>query len=120
MRRSGTGSGGGIGMSKNVSPPVRTGVGSRSARPAGVAQIGQSQGSHVTAQSESRYRGEPLHNERNFQPTKFGNEVALNIGRGGPGSGRTLYGQSGSQGMHGATNPGNPRPNPRHDALEND
>jgi hypothetical protein len=48
------------------------------------------------------YRGEKLHNpERNFQPTKFGNEVALNVKGGGPGTGRTLYGQSGTQGQHG-------------------
>ena len=33
--------------------------------------------------------------------TKLGNEVALNVGGGGPGAGRTLYGQSGVQGQHG-------------------
>ena len=59
MRRSGTGSGGGYGMSKNVSPPVRTGQGSRSVRPAGVAQIGQSQGNHLTNKGSTSYRGEP-------------------------------------------------------------
>ena len=30
-----------------------------------------------------------------------GNSVALNVKGGGPGTGRTLYGQSGSQGCHG-------------------
>ena len=99
-------------MSKNVSPPVRTGQGSRSVRPAGVAQIGQSQGNHLTNKGSTSYRGEPLHNERNFQPTKFGNEVALNVGRGGPGTGRILHGQSGSQGRHGPV-AGSPRPQGR-------
>jgi hypothetical protein len=42
----------------------------------------------------------------------------LNVGKGGCGTGRTLYGQAGTQGVHGATSPGSPRPNPRRDALE--
>jgi len=114
MRRSGTGSGGGIGMNKNVQPSVRTGSGSKSARPAGVAMFGQMQGTHTTnRRTESSYRGEPLHNDRSFQPVKFGNEVALNVGKGGCGTGRTLYGQAGSQGTHGATNPGSPQPKGR-------
>ena len=33
--------------------------------------------------------------------TKLGNEVALNVGSGGPGAGRTLYGQSGTNAQHG-------------------
>jgi hypothetical protein len=97
-------SGGGGYRSRNiVEPRVRTGSGPRSARPAGVSQIGGAQGSHVTALggSDTGYRGERLHNERTFQPVKFGNELATNVGRGGPGAGRTLYGQSGMQGCHG-------------------
>jgi hypothetical protein len=59
------------------------------------------------------YRGEPLHNpERNFHPVKLGNEVALNVGPGGCGTGRTLYGQAGSQGQHGAV-AGSPKPQGR-------
>jgi hypothetical protein len=118
MRRSGVGSGGGIGMNKNVQPPVRTGSGSRSARPAGVAQIGQSQGDHITNKSDTGYRGERLHNDRSFQPVPFGNTVALNVGKGGPGTGRTLYGQSGSQGCHGQPAAGSPPPNRQRDAAE--
>jgi hypothetical protein len=72
--------------------------------------LGNMQGSHITRGEESGYRGERLHNDRNFQPTRFGNEVALNVGKGGPGTGRTLYGQSGSQGCHGQPAAGNPRP----------
>jgi hypothetical protein len=95
--------GGGYGSRQHVETPVRNGSGSRGTRPAGVAQIGTSWGDHVTSfgGSQSSYQGEKLHNDRNFQPTKFGNEVALNVGKGGPGTGRTLYGQSGVQGCHG-------------------
>jgi hypothetical protein len=57
---------------------VQTGSGSRSARPAGVAKTGASQGNHVTRHGSTNYTGERLHNDRSFQPTKFGNEVALN------------------------------------------
>ena len=110
---------GGEPRSKNVvEPRIRTGSGSHNARPAGVSQIGYSVGDHSTnGPGSSGYRGEPLHGPapRNFQPVPFGNEVALNVGKGG--CGRTLYGQAGSQGQHGSTNPGSPRPNPRRDAL---
>jgi hypothetical protein len=101
--------GGGYGSRPHVEKSVRTGSGSHSARPAGVAQLGQKQGSHVTRDGESDYRGERLHNDRSFQPVPFGNEVALNVGKGGPGAGRTLYGQSGQQGQHGPV-AGSPRP----------
>jgi hypothetical protein len=56
-------------------------------------------------------QGDPLHSGRSFQPVKFGNEVALNVGSGGCGTGRTIY-KTGSQGTQGTTNPGNPRPSP--------
>src|SRR6516225_1264562 len=114
MRKSGTGSGGGIGMNKNVQSSIRTGSGSKSARPAGVAQIGLMWGRHITRTGDSNYSGEKLHNDRNFQPTKFGNEIAANTVC-KPGGSREVM-RSGSQGAHGATNPGNPRPNPRREA----
>ena len=101
---------GGGPRSKNVvEPRVRTGGGSRNARPAGVAQLGQMQGDHTTNRpGSSGYRGEELHGpaSRNAQFTPFGNEIALNVGKGGPGTGRNLHGQSGSQGCHGQPAPG--------------
>jgi hypothetical protein len=107
MRRSGVGSGGGHG-SKNVTrPSVRTGSGSKSTSPGAVGQIGQSQGSHVTNKDETGYRGEIFHKPPNFQPVKFGNEVALNVGKGGCGTGRTIY-STGSQDQHGQPASGNP------------
>lgn len=98
--------------SKNITEPrVRTGSGSHSTRPAGVAQIGNSVGDHVThVRGSTGYTGEKLHNpERNFQPVPFGNSVALNVGKGGCGTGRTIY-KTGTQGMQGQPAQGNPRP----------
>jgi hypothetical protein len=85
-----------------VHPGVRTGSGSRNVRPAGVAQLGYPVGDHVTSHEGSTgYRGEPLHGpaSRNFQPSKFGNEMALTTGPNG--EGRTNYGSSGTNGQHG-------------------
>src|SRR5215468_9555221 len=94
--------GGGYGSRQHVEKPVKTGTGPQSARPAGVAQIGIMWGDHVTNKGGQGYTGERLHHDnRTFQPVKFGNEVALNVGQGGCGTGRTLYGQAGSQGTHG-------------------
>ena len=102
-----------------VEPRVRTGSGSHGTHPGGVAQVGQMQGSHPThGRSDTGYRGDPLHRGPSFNPVKFGNEVALDVGKGGCGTGRNLYGQAGSQGTHGATNPGSPRPNRQRQASE--
>ena len=116
MRGSG---GGGYHSRQHVEKSVRTGSGSKSTRPAGVAQIGYIVGDKATHERGSTgYRGEKLHSpERNFQPVKFGNEVSLNVGKGGPGTGRDVH-ACGSQGVHGSTNSGNPPPNRYRDALE--
>jgi hypothetical protein len=112
--------GGGYGLRPHVEKSVRTGSGSRGVHIGGVGQLGQKQGDHATNTREAtNYRGERLHNDRSFQPVKFGNEVALNVGKGGCGTGRTIY-SSGSQSTHGAVGPGSPRPNTQRDALENE
>jgi hypothetical protein len=110
--RSGHRPGGGIASRVNVSPSVRTGTGSRGTRPGGAASHGQAYGSHITNKSDTGYRGPKFHDDKSFQPVKFGNEVALNVGRGGCGTGRDIHAR-GSQGVHGATNPGNPQPKGR-------
>jgi hypothetical protein len=108
-RNSGHRPGGGIASRVNTQPSVRTGSGSKSTRPAGTAQIGTAVGDHITREGSTGYRGEKLHNpSKDFQPVPFGNQVALNVKGGGPGVGRTVYGQSGNQGTHGSTNPGAP------------
>ena len=103
-RNSGHQPGGGIASRVNVEPRVRTGTGSRGTHPGGVAQLGQHTGDKATHGDSkgSGYRGEPLHNNKSFQPVPFGNQVALNVGKGGCGTGRTLYGQAGSQGQYGS------------------
>ena len=101
--------GGGIASNKRVEVPVRTGSGSKGVSPGWVGQKGQMQGNHITDRGRGTgYRGEEKFTGRNFQPVPFGNEVALNVGGGGPGKGRTLYGQSGSQGQYGSGGPQKP------------
>ena len=118
MRRSGTGSGGGIGMNKNVEPRVRTGTGSRGTRPGGAASLGQAYGSHITNKSDTGYRGPKFHDDKSFQLTPFGNEVAASTVC-KPGGSRDVH-ASGSQQRWGDANPGNPRPNTQRDPLNND
>jgi hypothetical protein len=62
--------------------------------------FGQMQGDHITNKDSTGYTGERLHGDRSFQPVKFGNEVALNVGKGGPGTGREVL-PCGGQGTHG-------------------
>ena len=106
--------GGGIASRNVVKKPQRLGAPRQRAHPPGVAQLGERVGSHTTTpgrKSDTNYRGQPIFSGQAFNSgVKLGNEVATNVGAGGPGKGRMLHGQSGSQGCHGATNPGNPMP----------
>lgn len=82
---------------------VGVSVGPRSTEkvnPAAVAQLGTKIGSAQAV--------EPLV-AGSMKQVPLGNEVAKNVGSGGPGKGRTLYGQSGSQAQHGPA-AGSPRP----------
>jgi hypothetical protein len=77
--------------------------------PGYAGQLGQAQGSHVTNHSESNYRGEPMQAARpTAAAVPLGNQLTNNVGAGGPGTGRTLYGQSGSQGQYGIGGPPKP------------
>jgi hypothetical protein len=114
MRRSGTGSGGGYGSRnvKHVTAP-KSEPKPHARNPARVAQYGAMVGNHATHQGKSTpYRGEPDFTRSGYSPpvgpTSFSNV--------GPGGGRTIY-EHGTQCQTG-TNPGNPRPNPRREALE--
>jgi hypothetical protein len=89
---------GGINSNKRVEVPVRTGSGAHGKNPGHVGQIGVSVDPRAV---EERKRPAP--------ESRFGNEVALNVGGGGPGVGREVF-RSGAQGTHGPINPGNPRP----------
>jgi hypothetical protein len=101
-------SGGGARSKNVVQKPVRTGAERRHIQKAAVAQIGQRQGDHVTNRAGSTgYRGESLIGPKSPISVPLGNEVALNVRGGGPGTGRTIY-KTGTQCMTGAPAKGNP------------
>jgi hypothetical protein len=87
---------------------VRNGVGGRVVNPRAVSQIGQSLGNHVTETRKTTNPTEKMYGA-NTQPVKFGNEIALNVGGGGPGKGRNLWGKSGTNCVTGPVNPGGAR-----------
>ena len=98
-------SGGGITSNKLVREGVRGGSPNLTAySPRGVSQLGISQGSTLskTGAFTTQNSALPLSDgqRRDFVP--LGNQLATNVGGGGPGTGRTLYGQGGTQQMHGA------------------
>jgi hypothetical protein len=102
--------GGGIKSRVNVETKVRTGQQKKRAIPAGVAQLGQRQGNHVMGKADRlRYGGVEMFGGTGVK-LELGNAVALNVGKGGCGTGRTLHGQAGSQGCHGTPDAGNPMP----------
>jgi hypothetical protein len=89
-------SGGGATMNKNVRPPMPKPAPARAVSPAGASQLGSSMGNMkggklVTA--EHLFQGKA-------PQSKYGNEVALNVGKGGPGAGRTVYAK-GTEAVHG-------------------
>ena len=91
-------SGGGSTMSKNVNVPVRTGQPSKGTSPGAADQIGPA----------VSFKREQVDGGRGYDGAKLGNEVALNVGKGGPGTGRDVH-HCGSQGTHGQVNPGETR-----------
>jgi hypothetical protein len=107
--RSGHRPAGGIASRVNVEKPVRTGKGSTGIRPGYTNKPGSMYGDHVTNRDATGYRGPKREEGKNFQPVKFGNEVALNVGKGGCGTGRTIH-DRGSQQQWGDPAQGNPPP----------
>jgi hypothetical protein len=102
--------GGGIRSRVVTEKQVRYGEHARAINERGVSQIGQNLGNHVTDRRQvvnpvERVRGQ-LRPSGGPGGIPLGNETAKC--QAGPGGGRTLYGQSGTQGMHGAANPGAP------------
>src|SRR5262249_22561683 len=110
-------SGGGIETRKLVHPKVQVGKGYKDhVSPGGVSEIGSAMGSKLKAGS----LGNSYINESAAQQVMrgrvphpapgLGNAVALNVGRGGPGAGRTIYGQGGTQKTYGPVVQGASRP----------
>ena len=97
--------GGGYGSSKVVHPGIKSGSPNLTAySPRGISQLGYSPGSTLskTGAFTTQNSALPLSDgqRRDFVP--MGNQLATNVGKGGPGAGRTLYGQSGTQSVHGS------------------
>jgi hypothetical protein len=88
----------GGGSNKFVQPSIRTGSGSKGSSPGAADQIGQS----------TAFKKEKIDAGPGYNPTKYGNEIALNS-KSAPGQGRTTH-YCGSQGTHGPVNPGNSVP----------
>jgi hypothetical protein len=87
-------SGGGITSNKLVRPSVKTGQPAKGTSPAAADYLGQA----------TAFKKESVGVGPGF-PSQLGNALALNVGAGGPGTGRTVH-HCGSQGQHGSPNRG--------------
>jgi hypothetical protein len=93
QQSSGNRPGGGLGSRVNVSVPVRTGRPAIGIAPGGVSQIGSAIGNHSTDQgSNLSYKGEKWFDGKTPAggAVPLGNQLATNVGKGGPGTGRTV------------------------------
>jgi hypothetical protein len=88
-------SGGGITSNRNVRPAMRNPTQSKAVSPGGASQLGLAMGA---------LKGHGNAAERLFQgrapQSTLGNELAKNVGGGGPGTGRTVH-RAGSQMQYG-------------------
>jgi hypothetical protein len=93
--------GGGIGSRVNRSVGVRNGASATGVRPGAVSQWGESVGNHAMGVS-GMLRG-PAEKYTTATPAggrvPLGNEVAGNVGKGGPGTGRVVMRSGSQQGM---------------------
>ena len=104
--------GGGINSNKLVHPGVRTGDLRKGKNPRAVSQIGSSIGNHSTENRRTLTKAvEKMAGPRGIS-VPLGNEIATNVKGGGPGAGRVLYGQSGTNQVYGSV-AGNPKPQGR-------
>ena len=95
-------SGGGITSNKLVRPGVRSGPPSTNKiDPRGVSQYGYATGSKMKEPGSFTTENSALPvNQGTGAQVPMGNAVALIVGGGGPGTGRTLY-RTGTQAVHG-------------------
>jgi hypothetical protein len=92
--------GGGVNSRVNVSIPVRKGASATGVRPAAVSQWGSSLGDHSTDSPKALRGAAEKYATATPISVPLGNEVALNVGGGGPGKGREVM-RSGAQAQHG-------------------
>src|SRR5262249_34348158 len=85
----------GGGSNKYVSPNIKTGSPYKATSAAAADQLGQA----------TSFKKEQVDRGRAYTGAPLGNEVALNVGAGGPGAGRTTM-RSGSQNFYGSPNRG--------------
>jgi hypothetical protein len=106
MKKSGTGSGGGIGSKNVVHKPVITGKPASGVRPGWASQIGSAIGDHITDHGGRNlsYRGEEMKLPRGPAGgnAALGNQLVNNVGKGVPGTGREVF-KAGSQGTSSPT-----------------
>jgi hypothetical protein len=100
----------GLQSNKLLRPPPRDGKPATGVRPGYTDNLGNMRGTHVTDKGDMAAKLTPMQTVKPPISVPLGNAVATNVGRGGPGTGRTIY-HTGDQGQHGAVNPGN-RPMP--------
>jgi len=100
--------GGGIQGNKNVKVGVRAGPPSTNViSPRGVSQYGYATGSKMSGTGHYTTGNTALPvKERTAAQVPLGNALTNNVGPGGPGTGRTLYGQGGTNRQHGPAVPG--------------
>jgi len=100
--------GGGLNTRQHVKPTVRGGPpNTKIVSVSAAGSIGRSKGDHSTeggGKTVARPKDPLIQGTRSQVPS--GNAVALNVGKGGPGAGRVLHGQAGSQSQHGPANQG--------------
>ena len=92
-------SGGGITSNKLVQPKIQTGSPKKGSSPASASQLGQA----------VFFKREQVEMGKAYNASILGNEKALDVGKGGPGAGRTVM-KSGSQNQWGPPNLGETRP----------
>jgi hypothetical protein len=107
----------GGGSSKMVTPPIKPGSRStREATPHVANREGKALGDKVMGMKGTVQRPyEDMYTPKK-EAVRLGNDLATNVGRGGPGAGRTIY-RSGSQGLHGNVRQGEGSSPGRRDIL---
>jgi hypothetical protein len=101
------------GGAKMRTVPVRYGApAGNKAEPGAVGRLGRAVGDHASDSVSSTTRpNEPLYQGTKPNPSRFGNEMAAAAHAGKSGdlaAGRIMHGKSGSQSLHGPSNPGLP------------
>ena len=98
--------GGGINSNKLVRPPVRDGKPAMGVRPGYVDTLGNMRGNHATEVGRALNNTTPMQTVKPPISVPLGNELATNVGAGGPGTGRKVM-ATGTQGQYGKSDPGN-------------